>query len=312
MGLDYNIMRAMVLDGKREPYSGRAYTLGRQSMAPSPEETLHLFRESGWEATALPDVSDIALDDATTMAKRESHRGPRIRDVDFFGMLGFKQTLAIDVSGFEGAEVILDLNKPLPPDLARSADLVADGSLLDNIFDPVTGLKNIARLLTSTGRCFLLNTGNHMGIPYSILSPIWFFDYFAWNNFKYCQVYVTIYDQAGHSVYAISYDHAARRWGLGLMRWMLTLGAGVAITVYAEKGPESTWDRIPTQANYRSEEEWERYIPIVQGYAEQNRPYLLESRNTHFESANFPPGYVRVFPGGNTQYTGLGWNGRDI
>ncbi len=50
-------------------------------------------------------------------------------------MLNFSEVKAVDVSDFEGAEVIINLNKPLPNHLESTCDLLVDGSTLDNIFD---------------------------------------------------------------------------------------------------------------------------------------------------------------------------------
>lgn len=303
MGIDLNLMIALIRDGKRKPYAGKAYTLGRQSMATSPEGSLKLFDRLG-ASPAVADLSEIAVDEATSSA-RQNPEFKRIRDVDFFRMLGFAETSAIDIDAFEGAEIILDINAAIPADFEGSADLIVDGSVLDNIFDPVTALKNVARMLKSGGRCFLLNaaTINVPGIPYTLLSPIWFFDYFVWNDFDYCQVYVSQYGAPGHGdkVYAISYEHASRHRGDGLIRWIPSPAAGgpMAVTIFAEKGTRSTWDRAPTQSVYRNDDDWKRYTAIVDRYRVQERPHLFRSSNTDGDEA-IPPGYLRVLPDGQS------------
>src|SRR4051794_12845528 len=46
----------------------------------------------------------------------------------FFRSLGFERCLALDVSDYEGAEILHDLNRPDPPEEHRGvADLVFDG-----------------------------------------------------------------------------------------------------------------------------------------------------------------------------------------
>jgi hypothetical protein len=48
------------------------------------------------------------------------------------------------VSPYEGAEIIHDLNRPVPDKLKESADFIVDGSTLDNVFDPAMVLRNFA------------------------------------------------------------------------------------------------------------------------------------------------------------------------
>ncbi len=270
-------------------------------MACTPEATLRMFKQLKIEP-AVADLTTIGIDD-TTLAAKSDPSSRTIRDIDFFRMLGIDETMAIDVSDFEGAEIILDLNQPIAPEFDQTCDLLVDGSLLDNIFDPVTGLKNIARLLRDGGRCLLLNAGNihTRGLPYTLLSPFWFFDYFAWNNFDYCQVYVTLYDatSGASEVYAISYEHVARHVGPGYIKW-IPVPQRMSVAVYAEKGPNSTWDQIPTQSPYRNEADWKKFSEIVDRYRAQNRAYLARSSSS-FKNPNIPQGYIRIMPNGQPE-----------
>ncbi|MBV8089746.1 MAG: hypothetical protein JO139_09260 [Alphaproteobacteria bacterium] len=224
-------------------------------------------------------------------------------------MLGLDEVFAIDITDREGAEIVLDLNYPVPASLANSCDLLVDGSLLDNIFDPTTGLKNIAKLLMPGGRCFVHNMANtrtdFTGIPYTIFNPMWFFDYFVWNEFDYCQVYVNVYskESADPEVYAISFEHAGRHWDGGIIRPIVSEHL-IALNVYAEKGRRSTWDKMPTQHVYRSAADWDRYIGIVEGYRAQQRAHVQFGAGGS-TPANIPAGYLRVWPDGSATYTGL-------
>jgi 2-polyprenyl-3-methyl-5-hydroxy-6-metoxy-1,4-benzoquinol methylase len=67
---------------------------------------------------------------------------------------------AVDVSPYEGAEVIHDLNQPLPDRLRGTADFIVDGSVLDNVFDPATGLRNLTEMLRPGGRLLMSNAWN--------------------------------------------------------------------------------------------------------------------------------------------------------
>ena len=307
MGFHPNLLRAFLREAIRKPFTGRAVTFGRQTVGSTVAETFALFAELGL-APAVIDRSKIGVDRTTTSARRDPDL-ESIRDIDFFCMLGLSEVHAIDVNDFEGADIILDLNSPIPEALEASFDLLVDGSTLDNIFDTAAGLRNAARLLAPGGRCFLHNLGNtrdaYSGIPYTMFNPFWFFDYFVCNDFDYCQVYLTVdEDQYPEPpVYAISLEHAARRWGGGFTKPIVSEGL-LVVSVYAEKGARSSWQKTPTQHAYRNDEEWGRYVATVEGYLAQARPYL-QFGNAEPMPRGLPEGYMRIWPDGSATYTGL-------
>jgi hypothetical protein len=308
MGLLLPVIEALIREKARKPYTGKAYTLGQQSVITTPKQTLALFAK----LDVTPEISDIRelrIDTATTAARHDPDWQGKIKDIDLFRMLGLNETQAIDISDFEGAKIVHDLNYPIPSELENSCGLLIDGSLLDNVFDTTTALKNVARLLQPGGRCILENLGNtrdgYGGIPYTMFNPFWFFDYFVWNDFDYCQVYVAIDADRNPTppVYAISLEHAARHWGGGFTK-PITSEHTILVTVYAEKGSVSTWDKMPTQHVYRNEADWARYCAIVERYLDQRRPYL--QRGVAGEvPRSIPEGWMRVYPDGTHRYTGL-------
>jgi hypothetical protein len=306
VGISRMMMEGMIREHGRKPYFGKAYTYGRQTTPVNPEEAVALFSALN-VPSAITGPSKLQIETRTGWSV-EHAEARAITDTDFFRMLGLSESHAIDVNDFEGADIILDLNQPIPSELEASCGLLVDGSLLDNVFDPVTGLKNAGRLLQPGGRCFLLNlsstTNDYTGIGYLIFNAIWFFDYFVWNEFDYCQVYTNVHHphEPTGACYAISYDHASRRRGSGLIKPILDDTVSF-VEVYAEKGVRSTWDRIPTQHAYRNDDDWARYSSIVDGYQAQNRPYL-ELGGSGTVPPSYPEGYVRVFPDGSALETG--------
>jgi hypothetical protein len=145
MGLYRAVMEALIRDKAREPYFGPIYTLGRQTMPTSPDETIKMFHALN-VPPLIKDVSQHEVDRTTLEAKHNRSR-ETIRDTDFCRMLGIDEIRAIDVSNTEGADIILDLNHPIPDALEESCGLLVDGCTLDNIFEPATGLRSIARML---------------------------------------------------------------------------------------------------------------------------------------------------------------------
>lgn len=289
MGIAVELINAILREAAHKPFSGTALTLGRQTVQATPDQMRLLFAQAGVQPAAV----EAKVDTATTAVR--AHGGDFIRDIDFLRMLGFDTVQAMDISDFEGAEVLWDLNRPIPDRLAGSCDFLVDGSTLDNIFDPATGLKNIARLLRPGGRCFLINLGNCSpefgGIPYTMFNPLWFYDFFAWNGFESCEVYTHVMDQEAATPFALSHDHAARVWDPGLVR-PIASPHSLAVCVLAEKGADSTWDRTPTQHAYRSEEDWKTFEAAVARFQRNARPPLL--RGGDKPRPEIPPGWRQV------------------
>lgn len=66
----------------------------------------------------------------------------------FFYSLGFSEVDALDISDYEGANIIGDLNNPdLASQVGGTYDLVYDSGTIEHIFDAPTALRNLARLV---------------------------------------------------------------------------------------------------------------------------------------------------------------------
>jgi len=273
MGLSLVDMQAMVREAQFRPFSGIVYPFGRQTMALGPQHLEVLFTSLGATPASCPQPQA----DTVTLQSTFLREKP-VRDVDFFHLLGFDQVKAIDVSASEGAEIVLDLNGDLPDKLVGTTDLLVDGSTLDNVFDPITALRNAIKLLKPDGRIYLSNSGNyspiHAGIPYLMFTPAWFYDFFAINNFADCQVVTIDYRPDGAAVHWLEHQYVLRD-----RKWITPRASEhpTAITVFAERAPHSTWSRTPTQACYRTTNEWDIFEAAVRGFAARGRPWLIQA-----------------------------------
>jgi SAM-dependent methyltransferase len=279
MGLGANLMAGFIREAKFRPFSGVAYTLGRPTMDFTPTDTNLLFNVlemSPFGGEAKPNQADTA-----TLGSAHREDKP-IRDVDFFKMLGFSEVKAIDVSDHEGAEIVLDLNADIPSELMGTCDFLVDGSTLDNVFDPITALRNSVKLLKPNGRLCLSNFGNYSphqaGIPYMIFTPMWFYDYFCVNKFSDCQVYVTVYEPDGQLTFLLDKESTTRQFGGGFVKPIFS-EYPMQISVFAERNLESTWDKTPIQHAYRSNSLWLSYEEGVRQFMECRRPPQLVSAN---------------------------------
>lgn len=94
----------------------------------------------------------------------------------------------IDISDYEGANILADLNQPIGSELKNNYDFIYDGSCIDNVFDPVVFIQNVSDMLRPGGRCLIAAHASTYPGAYLMFSPEWFFSFFAANNFRYCRV----------------------------------------------------------------------------------------------------------------------------
>jgi hypothetical protein len=196
MGIAPYLAEAIIREHKHRPIVGDVLLLGRQSMLFSLEHARDMLR-----AESIEPVNVRGGPNAVDRSTRASHGNQFIKDSVFFELLGARSTKALDHSAYEGAEIIHDLNTPVPVDLESSADFILDGSTLDNLFNPSTALQSITRMLKPGGRLLSANMGSSHYSSYSLLTPSWFADYLALNKFADYKLYITLHGRKGKSTY---------------------------------------------------------------------------------------------------------------
>lgn len=94
----------------------------------------------------------------------------------YLRLLGARELHALDVSDYEGADIVHDLNEPVPAELERRFDLVLDGGSLEHVFDVATALRNYMRMVRVGGRLVVATMADgHCGHGFYQLSPELFF-----------------------------------------------------------------------------------------------------------------------------------------
>jgi hypothetical protein len=265
VGIAPSIALAIIREAKYRPVRGDVILLGRQTMMFSPHDAFAMIRNAGLTPVEPPAGEDV-IDRRTDLARGRDW----IRDDAFFRALGASSVRAVDHTAYEGAEIVHDLNKPIPVALEGSADFIIDGSTLDNVFNPAICIQNVARMLRHGGRYIAVNVGSPHLNPYTIVSPYWLLDFFAANDFADCRVYFALHGRRGElNVYAVDPAdesgppfHAPRQ---------------ISIVAFAEKGAQSTWDRDPVQRFYSGETMMAQYRAAARRFSSSGRPEILVS-----------------------------------
>ncbi|MBK8476484.1 MAG: hypothetical protein IPL39_09205 [Opitutaceae bacterium] len=190
MGLTRQIARAMLREHRFQPITGRVLTIGRQTIYLTPEELLKLLDEEG--IAPRPD-SPLTLDTQTVHGKGRGF----VTDVAFFQSFADVTCDSVDVSDYEGATVLANLNSEIPDPLRGRYDFIYNGSCLDNIFDGANALRRMNEMLSPTGRIVHFERCSYFPAVYLSYSPEWFYDYYAANNFADCHAYYVLRPGAG-------------------------------------------------------------------------------------------------------------------
>lgn len=152
---------------------------------------------------------------------------------------------ALDVSDYEGAKYIADLNDPVK-DLFGIADFIFNGSCMDNLFNPAEATKNMSRLLRSGGRIVHIEMGCPKQTAYLMYSPAWFFDFYAINNYTDCKLYTCHFKENYLDEWEI------KNWQPFNEGKLVPYPEGNFVNfVIAEKADNSTDDKMPIQGHYR-------------------------------------------------------------
>lgn len=105
--------------------------------------------------------------------------------IQFFKKIGFKEVHALDVSGYEQADIIFNLNDKLPGELENRFDMVYDGGVIEHVFDVANAFLNICRMAKVGGYIFNCNpVYNYIHNTFWNISPEMFLDFYSANDYK--------------------------------------------------------------------------------------------------------------------------------
>jgi hypothetical protein len=179
---------AMTLGGDLK--RGRVVTFGVQKIEATGSDIHHILKANGFpiprEATGTMDI---------------------ISQNTLFALLGYHRIDSIDYYPDEGPSLVLDLNLPLPSDVAPDFDLVYDGGTMEHCFNTVQLLRNAAYLTAPGGMVVhhvpMNNWVNH---GFYQFSPTLFFDFYHASGFVDLTMKIHFMDGKNESY--VAYDPA--------------------------------------------------------------------------------------------------------
>lgn len=102
---------------------------------------------------------------------------------DFFRGLGAHQLQALDASPYEGADLIYDLNLPLPKALHEKWSCVIDAGSLEHVFNFPEAIRSVMQLVEKGGHFLCISPWNNLaGHGFYQFSPELFYRIFSNEN----------------------------------------------------------------------------------------------------------------------------------
>lgn len=249
MSISPTVIRLLAREHLFKPIEGKMLLLGRQPVPFTYEEVLEIMRSEGYEPSAdVVSNLTIEFDTETTYAKKRGGIGKFITDTTFFAMFGITELESMDVSSYESCDIVHNLNEPIPEALVDQYDFIIDGGTFDHLFDIRNAFQNVARLIKPGGRILQWNAAsNFVSQAYISFGPDMIYDYFILNKFVDTKVYVAEIDTQIKSNEPWDFYHFS-----GVDDYAGYTSARMQMVVnFAEKGPDSTYDKIPIQGKYR-------------------------------------------------------------
>ena len=239
MGIDLNSAQLLIEAHKSGVSFERMATLGRQRLLGDRHALISILRKSGYEMSS--ELVRKLLDPTIEYSE------------DFFHLLGAKEIFAVDVSDFEGAQILHDMNRPIPDSLVSSFDLVLDGGTLEHIFDLPTALRNATQMVRPNGRFICLTQANNFcGHGFYQFSPELFYRFLCPKN-GYTTEYCIIWEDVPPSrFYRVPDPDAVRT------RINLTSEFGTNMIVQAKRLGNMSPEFIPQQSDYVRA--WEEHL----------------------------------------------------
>ena len=247
MGIPRGTVRLLLDEARARPFSGSLLELGRMSIYATLGEIERWARE---QRTPLAPVADLALSHQPELAAAGC-----LDDRSFFRLLGCERVSSSDVSDWEGADHILDLNQPVPEELRGRFDTVFEAGTLQHLFDLPQVFANLHALVREGGRVIhgMAPSTNHVDHGFYMFSPTLFHDFYTANGWRIEACYFFEFFPYWFRGRFHSTRWKIRSYTPGCLDHLAYGGFGarqVALFVVATKLPGATADRIPQQSYF--------------------------------------------------------------
>jgi SAM-dependent methyltransferase len=252
MGILKQALSMILNEHKYRPITGKYLSIGKQTVTIPADIIFDLFAQY-----SLPDekLKKIYADPSNIDTSTRHGKG-FIFDHSLLSAFSSCEYNCLDVSDYEGATIIHDMNTIIPEQYHNTYDFIYDGGCMDNMFDPVTFLKNTSNILKPGGRIVHLECASALAGAYLSFSPEWFFSYYAINGYVDCKVYAIVARESSVDPNIFNTDlflwapYFTRTDNYDYIKGCKSVNGLMYLLITAEKQDNSTSDIIPMQSHY--------------------------------------------------------------
>jgi len=243
MGINESALKVLLEENARRRFAGSVLSLGKQDIYFTKNDLFKIAKQFEISLSFPPNIEYTN--------KQHAINKKYISDKYLFSSIGFSQVTSIDVSDYEKADIVFDLNNnDLPLHLYNAFDVIIDGGTLEHVFHLPNALQNVYKMLKIGGRIIHLSpSSNHIDHGFYMFCPTLFFDYYKINNFEMNKI----------QMFKYSPFHRVDKWQMSNYEpgCLDKVGFGglddgmYGIVCVATKNENSTSEVIPQQHAYR-------------------------------------------------------------
>ena len=224
---------------KHKRRDGKVLILGNQEIFFDKKYLFEVLSNLGKDVDTNETLQDVILNEES-----------RISSTDFFKLFGFNDIHILDVSDYEKADILFDLNdRALPQELRGQFDFIFDIGTLEHVFDIKTAMDNLSLMCSATGHIFH-NVPFRIEHGYHSISPSFFIDYYRNNQWEVDTIRLA-FSHNEHYYYSpdIRFYHT-RHKVFTYVQEMITQGYTLGMYCCATRSEASHCDLIPQQSFY--------------------------------------------------------------
>jgi len=234
MGLNRGSAHLLLREHFTLPFQGSVLQLGRQHLAFTEADFRTWAHAEGVRLLDLPIASSPGLG--------------KMDDVQFFKLLGFAHVHSCDVSAYQNADIVADLNEPVPSEQWGRYDTILDGGTMEHVFHVPNVLRNLHVMLKEGGRIIhIAPTSNQIDHGFYCFSPTFFHDYYRANSYE-LRVLILFACLDWNEPWSL-YAYAPK--ALEVMKHKMEIDKIVGCFVVARKQVQSTCHVVPQQGFYK-------------------------------------------------------------
>ena len=245
MGINQNVFKLLLLENSYKPITGNFLSIGKHTVSMNNNIICNLLKDYG-----MPFLNNKDIDTSTRHSSKKN-----LSDTALLKSFSNAKYSCLDVSNYEGANIIHDMNLPIPNSLKNKFDFIYNGSCMDNIFNPVSFLINTTEMLKPGGRILHHERSTTGAGAYLAFSPEYFFSYYSINKFADVKIYETIKKKSTNRFEGkadlFSYSpYFTRDHNYNHLKSINSTEGLMHLLVLAEKGKSSTSNVSPIQMQY--------------------------------------------------------------